>query len=171
VRFHLRVSSRFLATPESVWALKTDPENLREEFLPWLRLSVDDLESLRSALKGEELPRTIDARIWAVLAWPIQLTEYEEGASYCDRSQNAVFEEWEHHHVLQPASDAVRYLDAVTFTSRIGPPWLVARLVEALFVHRHRRAARKLPTDARATGVSILRELMEVSSDGTEGFL
>ena len=107
----------------------------------------------------------------ALLPWPIELSEYEEGVSYCDRSENALFEDWEHHHQLQPASDAVRYLDAVTFSPRWGPPWLVARLVEALFVHRHRRSATKLPTDARATGVSMLRELMEASSDGTEGFL
>ena len=50
-------------------------------------------------------------------------------------------------------------------------PHLVARMVERLFVYRHNRAARHLPTDEKATAVSMLREALDVQSDGTEGFL
>ncbi len=170
MRFHLRVSTRFKAPLEEVWALKTDPEKLRQEFQPWLHLSVADAPALAQALQGKGLPRTIDCRIWG-LPWPIEVTECSPGARFCDRSENALFDLWEHEHRFEQASDAAFYLDAVTFTPRWGPPHLVARAVEALFVHRHRKAAQQLPTDQKATAVSMLRELIEVEEDGTEGFM
>ena len=172
MRFHLRVSTRFLASPDEVWSLKTDPEQLRQEFLPWVHLSVQDPSALVSALQGEGLPITVQARVGMVLPWPIEIREYVRGERFTDYSpDNALFDDWVHHHEVQPASDAVRYLDAVSFTPRLGPPHLVARLVERLFIHRHNRAARHLPTDEKATAVSMLRESLDVQSDGTEGYL
>jgi ligand-binding SRPBCC domain-containing protein len=172
VRFHLRVSTRFFASPEEVWALKTDPDRLRDEFRPWLHLSVDDPTALADALQGVGLPRTVQARIGMVLPWPIEVTACERGQHFTDLSPgNVIFDHWVHRHEVQVASDAVRYMDAVTFSSQWGPPHLVARMVERLFVHRHRRAARNMQTDEKATAVSMLRELLDVQSDGTEGFL
>ena len=170
MRFHLRVSTRFLASKDRVWAHKTDVEELRREFLPWIHLSVAEPEALAAALAGQGLPQTVDCRVWG-LFWPIQVTECVPGERFCDRSDNALFEQWEHEHRFEQASDATFYLDAITFTPRWGPPHLVARAVEALFVHRHRRAAAELPTEAKATAVSMLRELIDVQQDGSEGFL
>ena len=65
--------------------------------------------------------------------------------------------DWEHEEILEPASDATRLLETVSFTPRFGPERLVRRAVLELFLHRHRRAARSLPTDHRATAVAILR--------------
>ena len=172
MRFHLRVSTRFFASSDEVWSLKTDPDRLRDEFPPWVHLSVQDPSALASALQGEGLPTTVQARVGMVLPWPIEIRECVRGERFTDHSpDNVLFDDWVHHHEVQQASDAVRYLDAVSFTPRWGPPHLVARMVERLFVYRHNRAARHLPTDEKATAVSMLREALDVQSDGTEGFL
>jgi ligand-binding SRPBCC domain-containing protein len=173
-RFQLSCSTRFFASADEVWAIKTDPKALAAEFEPFFRFT-GDLDALRACLRGEGLPRTVEARIWAgvlpTVSWPFQFVEHVDGSHFVDRSDNALFSEWEHIHRVEVASDAVRYLDLVRFTPRFGPPHLVGRMVEELFKHRHRRAARKLSSDARATGVALLREDREIDKDGNQGFM
>lgn len=164
--YHLRCWTRFLATVDQVWDQKTDPNRLADEFRPWLSLVTDDDAAARRLLSGEGLPGTIHARLrlGGVLPgtrWPLRLERLERGRRYVDSSENPLFAAWHHEHLFEPCSDGVRYVDAVTFTPRPGlPPGWVARATAALFVHRHRRAARHLPTDPRATGVVMLRELL-----------
>ncbi len=163
--FHLRCWTRFLAPIDQVWDLKTNPETLLDEFRPWLTLQATDPDTARDLLQGRGLPGAVDARLklFGVIPgsrWPLRLEQLERHERYVDTSENPLFSAWHHEHLFEPALDAVRYIDAVTFTPRESLPatW-VARLTARLFVHRHQRAARHLPTDARATGVAMLREL------------
>ncbi|HJN76485.1 MAG TPA: hypothetical protein QGF58_21330 [Myxococcota bacterium] len=175
VRFHLRVSTRLYASLEDVWQVKTDVDHLEAELHPWLRATLDKSE-LQAGLRGEGLPRNLPVRFWGLgvvplPTWPLQLVEYEHNRIFVDTTaENPLFHEWEHRHIVEQASDAVRYMDAITFSPRFGPPHLVARWIEFVFKHRHRRTARQFETDERATAVAFLRVVVETEDSG-EGFL
>jgi len=80
---------------------------------------------------------------------------------------SSLFSSWEHARSLEIASDATRFLDAITFTTRApsaSTDRVVRRLVLELFLRRHRQAARLLPTDRRATAVAVMRA-MELELD------
>ena len=175
VRFHLRVSTRFYAPLEEVWKAKTDVDHLEAELHPWLRATLDK-DQLRAGLRGEGIPRSLPIRFWGLGVvplpeWPLELVEYEDNKRFVDTtSENPLFHEWEHRHNIQEASDAVRYWDEITVSPRYGPPRLVARTVERLFKHRHRKTAEKFDTDARATAIAQLRVAFDVEESG-EGFM
>ena len=49
-RFHLRCATLFRASPEEVWALKTDWKKMQDEFLPLFRGKSSEGERAWSAL-------------------------------------------------------------------------------------------------------------------------
>ena len=169
-RYQLSCSTRFYASPDQVWALKTDLERIGEEMSPLLRFSLDEAAA-RAALRGEGVPRTVDGKIWGLVSWPFEFVSYAPGQRFVDRSSNALFSAWEHEHIVEQASDAVRYVDIVRFTPAVGPAKLVAIAVQRFFQRRHRRAARHLPTDGRATAVALLREDREIEKEANRGFM
>ncbi len=163
--FHLRVWTRFLAPPDQVWLLKTDPAALAAEFRPFLSLRVGDPRPLADALDRGE-PATVDARLCPRglpfgVRWPIHLRGGTRPTVYTDASENRIYSRFEHEHRFEPTSDGCRYLDAVTFVPALPASKLVAILTRRFFVHRHTVAARRLPSDPQATGVSVLRVLVE----------
>lgn len=158
--WRLRVWTRFLAPVDQVWALKTDPERISDEFRP-LRFVVDDAAGLRAALasggEGE-----FHARLWPLgLSWPIRLSEVEPGRSFVDRSQNALFQTFEHRHLVEATQDGARYVDDLLLCPTAPGAAMKVELVRRLFERRHRRAARHLPHDPRATAIVVLREVLE----------
>ena len=174
MRYHLRVSTRFFAPLEDIWRAKTDVDQLEDELHPWLRARLDR-EQLQRGLRGESVG-TIDIQFMALglipaPAWPLELTEFRERQEFVDTSENAVFEQWEHRHIVEQGQDAVRYLDAITFTPRRKPTRLVARFVEELFIHRHKRTAARFDTDSRATAVAFLRTDPVLEDEGNAGFM
>lgn len=163
--FHLRVWTRFYAPVERVWAMKTDPAALAEEFRPFARFAVDDPEDVARALRGE-VPVEVQARILPGgvppgIAWPLRIEAVEPGRRYRDTSENVLFSRYEHEHLFEETPDGCRYVDAVTFVPRNPAQKASAILTRRLFIHRHRVAARRLPTDPQATGVAMLRVLVE----------
>lgn len=175
VRFHLRVSTRFYAKLEDVWRTKTDVDHLEDELHPWLRATLDK-DQLQAGLRGEGIPRSLPIKFWGlgvvpIPDWPLDLVEYEHNKLFVDTTtDNPLFHEWEHRHSIEQGSDAVRYMDAITFSPRYGPPHFVARSVERLFRHRHKKTAQMFETDARATAISQLRVAIDVEASG-EGFM
>jgi ligand-binding SRPBCC domain-containing protein len=163
--FHLRVWTRFLVPPDEVWALKTDPAALAAEFRPWMHLLSGDAQAVGQAL-GEARPGSF--RAWLVppgVPWPIEVVEVQPGVRYVDRSANLLFSAFEHEHLFQPTPDGCRYVDAVSFTPRLPASKATAIALERLFVHRHRVAARRLPSDPQATGVAVLRSVVPPASE------
>lgn len=161
--FQLRAWTRFKASPDEVWALKTNPEKLGEEFRPWLAFTADP-EALSRALAGA-VPAKIDGRLRLLglppgIAWPIEMREAERPRRYTDVSANALYGRFEHTHIIESTTDGARYLDHVIFEP-VRLPKLVGILTERLFVHRHRVAARSLEADPQVTGVTVLRVLAE----------
>jgi len=120
----------------------------------WTRFyaSPEEIWEAQQTLASQPSP----VAVTPALDWPDAMPD-----GPCVRSgDNSLFSSWEHERVLQSASDATRFLDAVTFTTRASNPSadrLVRRLVLELFLRRHRQAARLLPTDRRATAVAVMR--------------
>lgn len=174
MRYHLRVSTRFFAPLADVWRVKTDVDKLEQELAPWLRARLDR-DQLQRGLRGQDVgPIDIQFLALGVIpapAWELTLTEFRERQEFVDTSTNALFEHWEHRHIVQEASDGVRYVDAITFTPRRRPTRWAARLVEELFIHRHKRAAREFETDPRATAVAFLRTDPVLDEEGNAGFM
>jgi ligand-binding SRPBCC domain-containing protein len=162
--FHLRVWTRFLAPVEDVWRLKTDPKALSAEFAPYASFCIKDDAALARALGGE-VPAELSAsfRPGRVLPvpWPIRLESATRNVSYRDTSTNALFSRFEHDHTFEPTPDGCRYVDAVTFVSRAPLQKVFAIATQRMFQHRHRVAAKALQADPEATGVAVLRVLVE----------
>lgn len=154
--FHLRVWTRYFASVEQVWAFKTDPRRLAEEFRPYLIFLLRDTDALRRAWHGE--PGEVRARLLPLgVCWPLRVEEVDAPHRFRDTSQNRLYARFEHEHIFEPTPDGCRYIDVVTFTPTLPLQKLTAILTRRLFVHRHRVAARHLPADARTVGTSVLR--------------
>lgn len=163
--WRLRVWTRFLAPPEQVWALKTDLDRLSQELWP-LVLAFEDRAAVLAALQ-QGRPGSFPARLYPPgIRWVTELTEIVPGQRFVDRSRNALYRDFEHRHLVEPSQDGTRYVDDVTFTPAGPCPDLVVRLTRHSFQRRHRRAARHLPHDPRATGVVALRQVLEHERDG-----
>lgn len=167
--FHLRVWTRFFAPVEDVWKLKTDPAAIMAEFRPYSSFCIDDA-GLREALGGKvpvDLKASLRLGRMLPVAWPLRLESVKVNASFRDTSANRLFSRFEHDHIFEPTVDGCRYIDAVTFTSTVPAQKITAILTKRLFEHRHAVAAKALPTDPQATGVSVLRVLVE--AEGLDG--
>jgi hypothetical protein len=94
------------------------------------------------------------------LSWPLEIRETRPPDFYCDASQNRLFTEFLHQHRFEKTpAGLVRYVDEVTFTPAFHPGRLVAEFMRALFVHRHRQAARTLRPDGDAVARTWLRRV------------
>lgn len=162
--YHLRVWTRFHAPMDEVWRYVTDAQRIRADRRPLAHLSGVDDQALTRALRGDDpAPLQLGARLTALgilpgPAWTVDVVDQQPGRSVTVRSSdNPLFHEWEHERSVQSASDACRYMDKLTFTPRSSASRVVARAVEELFIHAHWQASRQLDSDARATGVAMLR--------------
>ncbi|MDP6932127.1 MAG: hypothetical protein QGG40_04385 [Myxococcota bacterium] len=159
--FRLRVWTRFLAPVDEVWKLKTDPAALACESAPYLRLRVKQPDQFDQMMSGENR-EPVEAKL-CLLGLPVglpykgQLIEYSSGEYFRDEGRTPLYTQFEHGHFFEETPDGTRYIDEVVFTPALPMAKLSAVLTEKLFVHRHKVAAERLPTDIKATGVSVLR--------------
>jgi len=158
--WRLRVWTRFLATADEVWRLKTDPAALSNEFRPWIwfTMSSADQATLAAILSEPDGVGRVRARLWpSGVRWDMDIEMLQLGTTYRDRSTNGVYREWEHTHRIIPASDATVYVDEVRFVPVVPRAKWLASMTRVLFEHRHYRAAKRLSAEAGTIGVSVLR--------------
>ena len=162
--FHLRIWTRFLAPVEDVWRIKTDPARIDAEFRPYAGFAMaEDAALARLLASGTpgELKGTFKLGRALPIAWPVRVEAVVPNVSFRDTSTNRLFTRFEHDHLFEPTPDGCRYVDAVTFTSTVPLQKVAAITLQRVFQHRHRVAAALLPTDPEATGVAVLRVLVE----------
>ena len=158
--WRLRVWTRFLCEPATVWAHKTDPEMLAREFRPYVFMTMSgaDQEVVRRTLStGAEHTEVLARLSPPGLDWPMAITVVEPGRHYRDVSRNALFKHWAHDHQILSASDGCLYIDDLVFVSALPFCKATALTMERLMKHRHSVAARHLPAEPGAVGVSVLR--------------
>lgn len=162
--FHLRVWTRFLAPVEDVWRLKTDPARISEEFLPYASFRIQDDAALAQLLATGapgELSASFKLGRALPVGWPIRVESVVPNVSFRDTSVNKLYARFEHDHLFETTPDGCRYVDAVTFVSTLPLQKATAIATKRMFEHRHRVAAKHLPTDPEATAVAVLRVLVE----------
>ncbi len=156
MRFHLRVWTRHLVPVEEVWRVRTDLDALAQSLgVPprWVEGGVPiDVTGPRETTLRVRVPGGL-----GLPGWPMRLEEVEPGVRYVDTSENAWFRAWRHEHLFEPTPDGCRYVDAITFAPAGPAPELAARALRGVVIRRHRWFARRLASDARATGTAVLR--------------
>jgi ligand-binding SRPBCC domain-containing protein len=135
-----------------VWRHATTPAGINAEFGPWMRMTVP--RRLRhTSLDEVELGVRV-CRSW-VLVLGVVPFEYDDlviaergpGLRFLERSSTLVARTWQHERTVVPTDHGCRLTDRVSLEPRRavgrlhGSRAMVRRVVEAIFVHRHRRLA------------------------------
>lgn len=158
--WRLRVWTRFLCDPQTVWRYKTDPQTLAREFKPYVSMTMSDVDqdAVVRALEGRAGPARVRARLSPPgIQWPMEVVLVEPGEAYRDTSSNALFKSWIHDHRILSASDGCLYVDEIVFVPALPYCKATALTMERLTKHRHRVAAQHLPAEVGGVGVSALR--------------
>jgi len=157
--FRLLVWTRYFASVEAVWSLKTDPVALADEFRPYVFFHMKKTDEFSTAM-AQGQPFAAEARLmpWGI-RWPMKMEEVVPHVRFRDTSSNRLYKNFEHVHLFEETSDGCRYIDQVTFTPALPANKLIAIFTKRLFEHRHRVAAGRLSADRRTIGVSVLRTL------------
>ena len=157
--YRLRVSTRYRASAEQVWAHGTDVDALIDEFPLWAPFRFTRSADVRRALEDGALQARIPARI-GVFPWTAEVCLTDPGRCFTARGESSLFSLFVHTHTVEPVSDGARRLDDVWFAPASAPAF-VARWTARLFQARHRRAARVLPADTQSVGQTVLRNVLE----------
>jgi hypothetical protein len=145
----VRRSSLLAASAERVWARVTTFAGVNDELAPWLRMTAPPaVRDIR--LDKVELWRPV-CRSWVLLGGvlPVEyddvtLIERGPGLRFLERSPVLSQRAWEHERSVEPVEGGCRLSDRLAFEPRVAAVrGLSARVVEAIFAHRHRRLVRQ----------------------------
>jgi hypothetical protein len=138
----------------TVWERAVTFEGVNDEFRPLLRMTKP--RGMEGATIADLEPGVPVGRSWLLLGGLIPvdwddlcLAEVEPPRRFLERSSMATMTRWEHERVIEPAGNGESVLtDSLTFELRRPLRWVPgvdavsARIVRALFGHRHRRLVR-----------------------------
>jgi ligand-binding SRPBCC domain-containing protein len=150
----IEVSTTLPAPAAEVWARAASEEGINDELRPVLRMTMSPPlrgKTIEDVPTGERLGRS-----WILLGGvlPVDyddlcLVEVEPGRRFQERSSMAALRIWTHERVVEPAGDGgCTVTDRLGWEPRAALAWvpgadrIIARIVGALFRHRHRRLAR-----------------------------
>ncbi len=146
----LELRTAVSAAPAEVWARVTTSEGIDDELRPLLRMRFPRRwrgRTLEQVPVGEPL-----GRAWLLL-FGVLLVEYDDltlaevhpGRSFHERSTMLLMSQWWHDREVLDHPSGSEVVDTLTFELR-GPLTpltpVAARIVTALFTHRHRRLRR-----------------------------
>ena len=145
------ISSRLAAPAERVWATALSEEGINFELAPWVRMTMPPRVASGSGIAdvplGEPLGRSwlLLGRVLPVDFDDLRLVERGPGMRFLERSQLGSARAWEHEREVETAgAGACEITDRVAIELRaplraIGGGAIAARVIRALFEHRHRR--------------------------------
>ena len=113
------------------------------------------------------MPTTFHLRVWTRFLVPA--TEARTGLPAEPGPPGGVYARFEHARTLEDTPDGCRCIDAITFTPALPAQKLIAILTRRWWVFLHKSAARRLRADPQATGIGMLRVLVEAEPDPTPG--
>lgn len=139
--------SELRASAEEVWAHATTMAGVNEELAPWVKMSVPHAvrgKTLRDIVLGEEafVSMLLAGGVLPFDAHHLKLIALEERA-FVEESWSWLQRRWRHVRTITPTASGCTVRDKVTFEPRFGPAALVAPIVRALFVRRHRVLRRR----------------------------
>lgn len=135
------------ADPAAVWDRVVDPVGINHEMRPWMTMTMP--RSVRGlTVATVPLGRPL-GRAWLKLFGVIpfdfdqmSIVEVEAGSRFLERSTMLSMRRWEHERTLTAVAGGTRVQDRLAFEPRLPIPgvgWLLSRIVDAFFKHRHRR--------------------------------
>lgn len=131
----------------SVWQCVTHPDGINDELRPWRTMSMPRGAAgmtMETAPVGRPLGRAW-LRLFGVVPFDfdhLTLVVVEPGVRFHERSTMLSLRRWEHVRTLSVTVGGTRVHDRITLQPRLPAPgtsWLLARVVDALLRHRHRR--------------------------------
>lgn len=146
VRLHFDTPVR--ATPEQAWTWISSLAGIRREMAPYLAMTAPaGLVSLSglALTPGQPLFRSwiLLFGILPVDRSDLTLIHVDAGAGFVEQSPMGSMRLWRHERRIVARGSGCRIVDALTFQPKFAAP-VVARLVGALFSHRHRMLVRYL---------------------------
>ena len=146
-------TSKINAPCDKVWERAVTPAGINYELFPFMRMTVP--KSLRGK-KIHEVPLgTTIGRSWFLLLGiipfdydDITIAELEHGHRFRERSSMFSIEDWEHERTIVEETGGCQVRDTVRFSLRkpfsLVPGFEngVAKVLQTLFDHRHRRLAK-----------------------------
>lgn len=146
----VRRSSILAAPAKRVWEFAITEAGLEHEFGPWMRMRMPlhlRGKSLAEVPLGEPLGRAwlLFGRVIPFDYDEITLAERGPGMRFLERSRLGSVRSWQHERTVREAEDgACELIDLLTAVPRapvsaLGLDPLVARVISAVFDHRHRR--------------------------------
>jgi ligand-binding SRPBCC domain-containing protein len=138
------------APAAAVWERVVHPHGINDELRPWMTMR---LPRSASGLTVETIPlgKPIGRawlRLFGVVPFDfdhLTVVELEAGVRFLERSSMVTMSRWEHERTLTPVAGGTQVHDRVTLQPRLPVPGLgglLARVVDLLFKHRHRRLRR-----------------------------
>lgn len=148
------ITTRLAAPAERVWGAAITEEGINDELGPWVRMTMPPKlrgRTIADVPIGEPLGRS-----WILLARVVPLdyddlclAEVGPGSRFLERSKLGSARRWQHEREVRPIGDAeCEISDRLELELRaplaaIGGTRVAARIVKALFTHRHRRLAER----------------------------
>ncbi len=150
----VEVASRLPVAPSEVWSRVTTPEGINDELRPWLRMTVP--RPLRGSTIDDVPVGKRLGRSWILLfgLLPVDfddlwIAELEPGRRFLESSTMLSMRTWRHERTVEPVEGGTLVTDRLTFELRAPlrhlpvSRRLAARIVDALFRHRHRRLTQR----------------------------
>ncbi|WP_203337353.1 hypothetical protein [Nocardioides limicola] len=140
--------TRVDAPIEAVWARVVTPEGINDELRPVMTMGMprgSEGVNIDTVVVGRPLGRAW-LRLFGLIPFDyddLTIVAIEPGRSFHERSTMLSMRHWEHERSLAPEGPVTLVSDRLTFAPRIpGTGALMARVISALFGHRHRRLRR-----------------------------
>ena len=160
------ITSRLAAPAEEVWAAALTEDGINFELAPWLRMTmpraIGPEMTFDDAPLGEPLGRSwlLLGRVLPVDYDDLRLAERGPGMRFVERSRLGSARSWRHEReVVALGPRACELTDGVEIELRaplraIGGGRVAARVMRALFTHRHRRLRRRWGSAGPQPGAS-----------------
>jgi ligand-binding SRPBCC domain-containing protein len=115
----------------------------REDALPLLSPAFPPVRVVERT-GGIEPGARVELRIGGLVRWIARHTAFERNRLFVDEQIEGPFRRWVHRHEFEPAGDATRLTDRITYEVPGGPfvnraaAWLLTPGLWQMFRHRHR---------------------------------
>jgi ligand-binding SRPBCC domain-containing protein len=145
--------SKIDAPCDKIWERAVTPEGINHELFPFMRMTVPH------SMKGKRIHQVpLGAKLgrsWFLLFGflpfdydDITIAELDHGHRFLERSSMSSIDRWEHERTVTQKEDGCEVIDRISF--RLKKPFSavpllergIARMLQMLFAHRHRRLAK-----------------------------
>lgn len=124
------------ASPEVVWKLFSDPENLKQITPPGMRLRVTSGHGGGQVFTGQFIEYRLRPLFGIQVYWKTEIIEVKELEYFIDEQRKGPYRFWRHEHYFRPIEGGVEMKDLVRYENPFG---FIGEWANALFVRKKLR--------------------------------